>query len=50
MVLLVQEFESSLLVMVQLTEVWMVIRERGVSNVATYFEASLCGQFIVIIY
>ena len=50
MVVLVQGFESFLLNMVWVTAVWVVIHERGFLKNALYFQASLCGQFVVIIY
>ena len=41
---------SFLLAMVWVTEVWVVIQERGISKFTICFQASLCSQFVVIIY
>ena len=50
MVSLVQGFESFLLVMVKVMEVRVFIDEEGVSNIAIYFQASLCSHFIIILF
>ena len=50
MVSLVQGFESILLVMVKVMEVWVVIQEGRVLNITDNFQASLCVHFVVIIY
>ena len=49
-VILVQGFESFLLVMVLVMEVWVAIHEGGVLNVGLFFQASLCVYFIVILF
>ena len=50
MLILVQGFQTSLLVMVQVMEAWVVMHESGILNIAVYFQASLCGQFVIRIY
>ena len=50
MVILVQGFEPFVLVMVKVKKVWVVIHEGGVLYITVNIQASLCGQFVVILH